>query len=210
MRRALAVLLLPGLVACGDDGDGDGDQGEAQPGTTSTTSATTTAPSTTTTVAPEDESPVGVPTRGPLETAGFPQSTAPLVHLVEVRVAGQPGFDRVVFQLDGPVPAYRIEYVEEAVADGSGEPVAVRGGALLQVTMTPASGVDLTGADPEEIYTGPARFDAEGTAFVDELVRTGDFEGVLTWVIGVSEEVDVGVAVLEDPARLVIDLLEPE
>jgi hypothetical protein len=45
--------------------------------------------------------------------------------------------------------------------------------------MQPASGVDLSGPGYVEVYTGPDRLDP-GTPEVTEVVRTGDFEAVLT------------------------------
>jgi hypothetical protein len=40
---------------------------------------------------------------------------------------------------------------------------------------------------------------------VRELVRTGDFEAVLTWAVGLGDKVDFRVLTLEDPPRLAVD-----
>ena len=45
-----------------------------------------------------------------------------------------------------------------------------------------------------------------GTSVVREVVRSGDFEAVLSWAIGVQERVDFRVQALDDPARLVVDV----
>ena len=43
-------------------------------------------------------------------------------------------------------------------------------------------------------------------ATVDELVRTGDFEAVLSWAIGLSDKVDFRVSTATSPLRLIVDL----
>jgi hypothetical protein len=40
---------------------------------------------------------------------------------------------------------------------------------------------------------------------VKELVRTGDFEAVLSWAIGLGERVDFRVTTATSPARLIVD-----
>jgi hypothetical protein len=54
------------------------------------------------------------------------------------------------------------------------------------VRLEPATGFDFV--KNRQTYTGPARIPAAG-GFVKEVVRTGDFESVTTWVIGVREQV---------------------
>ncbi|WP_409332683.1 AMIN-like domain-containing (lipo)protein [Trujillonella humicola] len=149
---------------------------------------------------------MGRPTTGPVETDGFPGIGEPAL-LTDVRVAGQATFDRVVLEFDGPVPDYRVEYVEPPIlAAGSGRPVEVDGEAFLHVTAAPASGVDLSPAPSRPTYDGPTRFDPPDTEVVTEVVRTGDFEAVLSWAIGLDRQVPYGIVALEDPTRLVVDL----
>ena len=71
--------------------------------------------------------------------------------------------------------------------------------------MEPALDADLTQESAPRTYTGPQRFTPTTTAVV-ELVRTGGFEAVLTWAVGVDEERPFLVSTLESPARLVIDV----
>jgi hypothetical protein len=74
--------------------------------------------------------------------------------------------------------------------------------------MEPASGFDLNTGEGVMIYKGPRRLEgsAAGTSIVQELVRTGDFEAVLTWAIGLSDKVDFRVRAAMSPPRLIIDL----
>jgi hypothetical protein len=56
-------------------------------------------------------------------------------------------------------------------------------------------------------YKGPKRIDGStvGASVVQELVRTGDFEAVLTWAIGLSDKVDFRVRTATSPDRLIVD-----
>ena len=79
-------------------------------------------------------------------------------------------------------------------------------GAFIQIRLQPAYGYDpKTG---EQTYTGPSDL-KPGPPSIIEAVATGDFEGVLHWVLGVSEEVDFRVLTLESPPRLVVDVGHP-
>jgi len=126
--------------------------------------------------------------------------------LTDVRAARHDGYDRIVFQFRNGLPGYDVRYVDKpVVADGSGEEVAVEGGAVLLVRMEPALDADLTQESAPLTYTGPQRFTPTTTA-VAELVRTGGFESVLTWAVGVDERRPFKVTRLESPARIVIDV----
>ena len=83
----------------------------------------------------------------------------------------------------------------------------VEGNAFVSVRMEPASGFDLNTGEGVLVYEGPRRISGEeaGTSVAREVVRTGDFEAVLTWAVGLSEKVDFRVLTLEGPPRLVVD-----
>ena len=211
MRRALVLVFLATILlvpaACGDDDDGDGEPSE----TTAVTTTDGAVPSTTATSTPTPGSPTTAGGPGPLDdaTAEPKQGTAEgdaTALLVDVRVGAHEGFDRVVFEFrDDDVPGYEVAYVEPPITeDGSGEEVDVAGDAFLSVRMEPASGVDLSGESFEETYTGPERLDGAGS--LAEVVRTGDFEAVLNWVIGTDGEQPFTVRVFDDPVRLVVDV----
>ena len=184
-----AILVLAGLGCASSDDD---DQTGSLPTTT------TTAPTTT------GEAFDG--TTGPVTGAAKISETA---LLERVAVAGHEGYDRVVFQFRNGLPGYRVEYVEPPLReDGSGNAVQLDGEAFVVVRMEPASGFDLSVPEGELIYTGPRRLPGPGTP-VQEIVRTGDFEAVLTWAVGLSERVPFRVLTLEDPARIVVDFAAP-
>lgn len=126
--------------------------------------------------------------------------------LTAVRAARHPDFDRVVFEFEGALPGYAVRYVNRPITeDGSGNPVEVKGDAVLEVRMEPASGADLSGAELRQTYKGPNRI-APSTDVVTELVRTGDFEAVLHWVIGVKGKPGFRVDTQSSPPRLLIEV----
>lgn len=122
--------------------------------------------------------------------------------LVNVRVGGHKTFDRVVFDFDGSLPGHRVEYVDQVFQDGSGEPVPLRGRAFLQAVMTPAAAHDDHG-DPT--FPGPPPR-ISNLAALRDLADAGDFEGVLTWGIGVAARTPFRTLRLSNPSRIAIDI----
>ena len=124
------------------------------------------------------------------------------VTLREVRTARNEGFDRLVLQFDGDqLPGYHVEYVDKPVIKcGSGNPTEVAGQGWLQVRMQPAQaheGAQVTVAERERKL---------GLPLVQELELTCDFEGEVTWVLGVKSPNKYRVMELKGPTRLVVDV----
>ena len=188
------IAAALGLVALGCGGSDD------EPGaSTSSPTATTTEPTTT-----------GEVFEGGTEPVTAPAEISETALLERVAVAGHEGYDRVVFQFRNGLPGYRVEYLNPPLReDGSGNVVDLDGNAFVVVRMEPASGFDLSVPEGKLIYTGPRRIAGDGTSVVREVVRTGDFEAVLTWAIGLSERVPFRVLTLDDPARIVVDFAAP-
>jgi hypothetical protein len=188
-----AALLV--LFGCGGS-DEDGSPGAQPPAATTTTASTTTVG--------------GIdPLEGAATTPVEGESSGTEIALLErVALGRHEGFDRVVFQFRSHVPGYRVEYVEPPLKeDGSGNVVQLKGNAFVVVRMEQASGFDLTVNEGELVYKGPRRFQgsAAGTAIVREVVRTGDFEAVLSWAVGLEDRVDFRVRTANSPARLIVD-----
>lgn len=162
---------------------------------------------------PTPTSPVETGGIDTLEGAGTQPVSAPAeieatALLERVAVARHEGYDRVVFQFRNGLPGYLVEYVEPPLhEDGSGDEVEIAGNAFVLVRMERASGFDLETAEGELVYTGPRRIAgaSAGTSTVREVVRTGDFEAVLSWAVGLEDRVDFRVLTLDNPARLVVD-----
>jgi hypothetical protein len=120
-----------------------------------------------------------------------------------VRSARQPGFDRLVFEFDSArLPKWEATLIERPVLDcGSGEPVAVAGRALLQIRFSGAQAHSAQGRST----SGPRRRKLP-LKIGRELVRSCDFEGEVTWVVGLASRQAFTARTLGSPARLVIDL----
>src|SRR5262245_13408925 len=210
MRRACVAVVLSALLvagACGGDDDGDGNasptSSTASTSTTrstSTTSVTTVAP--TTTMAPCPQAP-------PLPTDPI---VSPVVGgaqlLTGVAVASDTCVDRVTFDFSSKTadpPSYKVEYQPGPFSEaGSGAPIAVDGQAFLVVRLEPAYGFDFESGQPS--YTGPKRVTGTHADHVTEVVETGDFEAVMTWVIGLDSKRPLGVEATGFPHQLVVTI----
>ena len=82
-------------------------------------------------------------------------------------------------------------------------PVTIAGRAILQVRMTLAQAHNAQGR-----ATAPARIKYR-LCNVKEVVRSGDFEGVVTYGIGLAHRSKVRVFTLTHPSRVVVDFLNP-
>lgn len=205
MRLHRTAALAVALLAAGCNSGEDDPTVEAGGGATAPSVA---APVTSASVPPSTAGGVALPVSAP------PPPGAERAYLTGVRVAAAEtgGGSRVVFEFTPNLPAYRIGYVDRPVTeDGSGEEVAVDGAAVLQVRFEDAAAARVEGEDVVRTYAGPARVAASGTGgVVTEAVDAGDFEGVVTWAVGVRRKAPVvTVTTLTGPSRLVIDVPGP-
>lgn len=121
--------------------------------------------------------------------------------LVGIRAAHHPGFDRLVFEFRGGLPAsHRVRYVDRLIADGSGDTVPVAGRAILRVRFSDTRAHTSTGAP-----TVPART-AYALPNVMTTVQAGDFEGVVSYGVGLAKRTAFQVSTLHRPARIVVDV----
>jgi hypothetical protein len=189
---ATAALLLTVLTACGSG--------------SSSTSATKSSTSTSATGATSSSSPTETTTKatGGATTPVSVAPTQPTAHLVAVRAARQDTVDRVVFEFSDRVPGYKIAYGKKPIVGTSGKEVPLAGTAALVVHMQAATGFNLDTGQPT--YTGPQHVQPAGTRAVDEVAQVEDFEGVLTWAVGLNAELAFRVSALTSPPRLVIDI----
>jgi hypothetical protein len=137
-----------------------------------------------------------------LAFAAAPAGAQSAPTLVAVRAGRHAGFDRVVFEFRGAVPATRrIRYVDQLTEDASGEPVSLAGGADLEVVFQGANAHD-GGGRPT---VSPRRFSPGFTA-LKQVAQTGDFEAVVSYGLGVDRQRPFKVSTLSGPSRLVIDI----
>lgn len=203
MKVSLAVLLAVLTLGCQPTVATPSASLPSVPRTPQVTTPLVTTPAPTTlstaSLTPAPTSPLPTPSAGtcPRVTGG---TGARGSSLVEVRIAHQPGFDRIVFDFGpGPLPQYTVEQTASFVAP-SGQTVPVQGNAHL--------GVRFNGAGQMGAYRGPTSF-RPGTPLVREVKLVEDFEGVVAWGIGLERLACPRVLVLTGPARLVVDLASP-
>src|SRR6266516_4911660 len=154
---------------------------------------------------------------GPAVRAGTdPRSSgshaAGTTFLTAVRLEGAPCVDRVTFEFRAETPeppGFRAQYVpagEALVEDGSGNRIDAEGSAFLVVRLEPAATADSSGDALVFTYTGPRRLRAEGTRRIREVVKSGDFEAAVTWVIALSEERPFRILTSGSPPRVVVEV----
>lgn len=189
LTAVFAALLTALCVACG------GSESESEGSTTPTATETTNG---------------GIDTlegAGTQPVTGDAEAEGTALH-ERLALGRHEGYDRVVFQFKNHRPGFRVEYVQPPLhEDGSGNTVEIAGNAFVLVRMEPASGFDVETGEGELVYTGARRISGAGagTSTVREVVRTGDFEAVLSWAVGLEDRVDFRVLTLDEPPRLVID-----
>jgi len=91
----------------------------------------------------------------------------------------------------GAEPGYTVSYrpaAEAQTEDASGRHIPIAGNAFLVVRFEPAATADLSGEELERTYKGPRTLKPGGMRWVQQISKTGDFEAVLTWAIGLSEK----------------------
>jgi peptidoglycan hydrolase-like protein with peptidoglycan-binding domain len=126
--------------------------------------------------------------------------------LVRVRAGRNKDFDRLVFDFDGPPPGMRVQYVNQLVEDGSGRPIPLRGRAVVQIVIQPAVAHREDGSPTN---SGPLP-DLTGFAAFRQIADAGDFEGVLTWGIGVAARTGLRGLILTGPSRVAVDVVHAE
>jgi hypothetical protein len=212
LLAALPVLIAL-AVACSDDDE------PSSPSPTPPAQVTLAPSPNAVTSTPSGASPTPASTVPPVDGTVFPQnpgSTEPTTiksnpdpvteaaTLVDVRVGAHPesgGWDRIVFEFEDVRPAGLVEYVDEAANCGSGNTVTLPGEAILAVRF------DATNAHNEQgqLTIDATEVNGPGNIIV-KAVGTCDFEAVVSWAIGLKSMKNYKVSLLENPARVVVDV----
>jgi hypothetical protein len=125
--------------------------------------------------------------------------TAGTANVTGVRVAEQAGYDRFVLQFDSKVPQYTVKRQTKPIfkSGASGQTLTLSGtaGALVQVHSATESGT----------YTGATDLSHPEFQVLNEARLTEDFEGYVSWGMGLSKPVCMRAFTLSDPPRLVVD-----
>lgn len=177
-------------------------------GTGPTTASTATA--TPKTDVPTATPPADGSTRG---APAFPKDTAAQLKqspaqrdlvFTDVRVGEHEDFDRIVLEFSGAGPlGWQVNYVDEAVLEGSGDVVTLSGDEILVVVahynLWPAP----------DYYSGPRRFEPQDAGSISDIFVGGTFEGYTQMFAGIEgSPVPFRVFELTNPSRLVVDVAD--
>ncbi len=196
MRIGLGLALLAILAACGPG---------LSPGAAVSPDATTGSAAS----APRiSQPPVTPPTPPGYNLPAFACADASggktgVANTIAARSAEQAGYDRFVLQFDPIVPTYTVTRQAKPVftQGASGQTVTLSGTAGVLVTVHSATGgVTFTGST--DLVTGQYQI-------LKEARQVQDFEGYVSWGLGLSQPACIRAFVLDDPARLVVDLQLP-
>ena len=123
--------------------------------------------------------------------------------MIGLRAGRHACFDRLVFDFRGPVDGYWVSYVDQVTMDGSGEPVPVRGGARLSVSI----GAPSYNQSYEETYIPANRrelVNVTGYQTFRQAAWAGSWEGTTTVGLGVRARLPFRVFTLSD--RVIVDV----
>jgi hypothetical protein len=191
IKRSAGLAAIAGLAVLAGCSAPAGSPGPATPAATATSAATASSTPAGSTAQLDDAS----------RACAQPGS-----YLTAVRTGKHGGYDRVVFQFSGGIPAVTAERVATVYADPRGTPVSLAGKSRLHVVFRGASGNCPQPA--HRTWTGPAVL----TPRYQQLLMVkaaGDFEGYLSFGIGLAARGAYHISSLAGPDRVVIDFTHP-
>ena len=146
-----------------------------------------------------------------LAASGFglpPFTTAPKAdaatgvqaELTSIAVACHPGFDRFVIRGRLATPGYKIRYAQRIFEDGSGDPVTLLGRKRIRVVLRRSRAHTEAGAPTLPRVLTPL------CPNLRQVKDAGDFEGVVTFGLGLRRKTGFRVFRLTAPTRVVVDV----
>ncbi len=205
----LALMMLPAF-ACSSNGETPGSEAPVSTASVSPNAAATEtipAPAATATNSPVPANTTVAHALGstnPVTVVPVPAPPTGRSILTDVRVGAHPelgGWDRIVFEFEDTLPPGEIRYVPSIVRCGSGQAVNLNGGAILAVTFTMAQAHSETG----ELTIDVTELAGPGSVILQSR-QICDFEGQVSWAVGVTSAQQFTVVKLANPPRVVIDI----
>jgi hypothetical protein len=122
-----------------------------------------------------------------------------VANTITARVGEQSAYDRFVLQFDPIVPTYTVKRQDKPVftLGGSGQTETLSGSSGVLVTVHSATGATT--------FTGSTSIIHPEFQIIKEARQTQDFEGYVSWGLGLSKPACLRAFTLDDPARLVVD-----
>jgi hypothetical protein len=109
-------------------------------------------------------------------------------------------YDRFVIRGRLATPGYDVRYVNRIVADGSGNPISLLGRKRIRIVVRPARGHTSSGANLLPSTLTPR------CSNLRQVKKAGDFEGVVSYGLGLSRKTGFRVFRLTGPTRIVVDV----
>lgn len=122
------------------------------------------------------------------------------VQLSNVATGCHGSFDRFVFRARFGTPRYDVRYVGKIVADGSGATVPLLGTKRIRVLIRDARGHTQGGTNLLPSVRTPL------CPNLRQIKTAGDFEGIVTFGLGLRRKTGFRVFRLTGPRRIVIDV----
>src|SRR4051794_8317061 len=132
----------------------------------------------------------------PTSSAGSP----PTAEVFGTAASCHAGFDRFVIRTRFGIAGYSVRYVPKIVSDGSGRTVRLKGRRRLRVVLRDTRA---------HTQSGGALIPRARTPLCGNLRQVklaGDFEGVVTFGLGVRRKAGFRVFRLTAPSRVVVDV----
>ena len=113
----------------------------------------------------------------------------PVPELVQIKAGSHPAasgeraYDRISFTFTNAFPSYRIEFAGKLVSDGSGKVIPLGGQGVLKIVFTGAQ-AHTAGGTKSSVTSQPSA--SIGFPRMTDYAQAGDFEGVLSYGIGVT------------------------
>lgn len=122
-----------------------------------------------------------------------------MANVTDVRVGPQADYDRFVLQFDNPVPPYTATRQASPTfkMSPSGQPITLSGTYGVLVTVHTAAEANTYGGSTD-MSTGELRI-------IKEARLTQDFEGTVSWALGLDHAACMRTFTLTGPSRLIVD-----
>jgi hypothetical protein len=120
--------------------------------------------------------------------------------LFDVRVGCHETFDRFVLEARFATPGYDVRYVRRLFTDPAARPVSLLGSKRIRIALNLAAGHDNRGASLLAGVLTPR------CPNLLQVKKTGDFEGTVSFGLGVARMTGFRAFRLTNPTRVVIDI----
>lgn len=193
MRSALLALLISILTACGPALSPGAASSPTQSGTSTASGPRIAQPPVTPPAPPESR----LPDFACADQSGGNAGKAS--NVITARAGEQATYDRFVLQFDPVVPTYTVKRQAKPVFNlgASGQTVTLSGTTGVLITVHSATGVTT--------FTGSTDIVTANYRVLAEARQTQDFEGYVSWGLGLNKSACLRVFTLDAPARLIVD-----